>query len=56
MVLDNLSTHTGAAFYEAFPAQKARSLTTKIEFIYTPVHGSWLNMAETELSVFGRQA
>ncbi len=56
VVLDNLSTHTGAAFYEAFPAQRARSLaTTKIEFIYTPVHGSWLNMAEIELSVLGRQ-
>ena len=55
MVLDNLSTHTGAAFSEAFPAEKARSLTTKIEFIYTPVHGSWLNMAEIELSVLGRQ-
>ena len=55
VVLDNLSTHTGAAFYEAFPAEKARSLATKIEFIYTPVHGSWLNMAEIELSVLGRQ-
>ncbi len=55
VVLDNLSTHTGAAFYEAFPAEKARTLATKIEFIYTPVHGSWLNMAEIELSVLGRQ-
>jgi hypothetical protein len=55
VVLDNLSTHTGAAFYEAFPAEKARSLAKKIEFIYTPVHGSWLNMAEIELSVLGRQ-
>lgn len=55
VVLDDLSTHTGAAFYEAFPAQRARSLATKIEFIYTPVHGSWLNMAEIELSVLGRQ-
>lgn len=55
VVLDNLSTHTGAAFYEVFPAQKARSLAKKIEFIYTPVHGSWLNMAEIELSVLGRQ-
>ncbi len=55
IVLDNLSTHTGAAFYEAFPAEKARTLATKIEFIYTPVHGSWLNMAEIELSVLGRQ-
>jgi hypothetical protein len=55
VVLDNLSTHTGAAFYEAFSAEKARSLATKIKFIYTPVHGSWLNMAEIELSVLGRQ-
>ena len=56
VVLDNLSTHPGAAFYEAFLAEKARSLATKIEFIYTPVHGSWLNMAEIELSVLGRQS
>ncbi len=56
VVLDNLSTHPGAAFYEAFPAEKAQSLATKIEFIYTPVHGSWLNMVEIELSVLGRQS
>jgi len=52
--LNNLSTHTEAAFYEAFPAEKARSLARKIQFIYTPVHGSWLNLAEIELSVLGR--
>src|SRR5215208_6989078 len=44
VVLDNLSTHTAAAFYESFPAQQARRLARRIEFIYTPVHGSWLNM------------
>ena len=55
VVLDNLSTHTGAAFYEAFPAERARSLSRKIEFIYTPVHGSWLNMAEIEISILSRQ-
>ena len=52
--MNNLSTHTEAAFYEAFPAEKARSLARKIQFIYTPVHGSWLNLAEIELSVLGR--
>ena len=55
LVCDNLSTHSPAAFYESFPPEVARSLTKRIEFIYTPVHGSWLNMAEIELSVLGRQ-
>ena len=55
VVLDNLSTHTAAAFYESFPADRARSLARKIEFCYTPVHGSWLNMVEIELSVLVRQ-
>lgn len=55
VVLDNLSTHTAAAFYESFSAQRARWLARKIEFIYTPVHGSWLNMVEIELSVLVRQ-
>ena len=45
LVLDNLSTHT-AAFYEAFAPERARRLARRIEFVYTPVHGSWLNMAE----------
>jgi hypothetical protein len=44
VVLDNLSTHSGAAFYESFSAEVARKLARRIEFIYTPVHGSWLNM------------
>jgi hypothetical protein len=55
LVCDNLSTHSPAAFYEAFPAEKARSLATKIEFVHTPVHGSWLNMVEIEISVLVRQ-
>lgn len=55
VVLDNLSTHTAAAFYESFSAEVARKLARKIEFCYTPVHGSWLNMVEIELSVLVRQ-
>jgi hypothetical protein len=55
VVLDNLSTHTAAAFYESFSAEVARNLARRIEFIYTPVHGSWLNMVETEISVLVRQ-
>jgi transposase len=55
VVLDNLSTHTGAALYESFEASEARSILRKLEFHYTPKHGSWLNMAEIEISVLGRQ-
>ena len=55
LVLDNLSTHTAAAFYESFPAEQARTLARRIEFCYTPVHGSWLNMAEIEISAMVRQ-
>jgi DDE superfamily endonuclease len=51
VVLDNLSTHTGAAFYENFSAEDARKLARRIEFCYTPVHGSWLNMVEIEISL-----
>lgn len=54
-LLDNLSRHTAAAFYETFPAEQARRLARRIEFVYTPVHGSWLNMVEIELSVLVRQ-
>ena len=55
MVMDNLSTHTlGALSYE-FPAEEAKRICKKIEVHYTPLHGSWLNMAEIELSVLGRQ-
>jgi len=55
VVLDNLSSHSGAALYETFEPAEARRLVCKLEFHYTPKHGSWLNMAEMELSVLGRQ-
>jgi hypothetical protein len=55
LVCDNLSTHSPAAFYETFSAEIAHRLARKIEFCYTPVHGSWLNMAEIEISVLVRQ-
>jgi DDE superfamily endonuclease len=55
VVLDNLNTHTVAALYARFPAAEARRLARKLEFHYTPVHGSWLNMVEIELSVLSRQ-
>ena len=55
VVCDNLNTHTPGAFYEAFGAQKARELVRRIEFRYTPKHGSWLNIAENELSSMTRQ-
>jgi len=56
LVCDNLNTHTRGAFYEAFEAQKARELVRRIEFHYTPKHGSWLNIAENELSSMTRQS
>jgi len=49
-VCDNLNTHTKGAFYEAFPPEKAREYVRRIHFVYTPKHGSWLNVAECELS------
>ena len=55
MVLDNLSTHKPEALYETFPPEEARRIVRKLEFHYTPTHGSWLNMAELELSVLARQ-
>ena len=55
LVCDNLNTHSPAAFYENFSAQEARRMSKKIEFVYTPTHGSWLNMVEIELSVLVRQ-
>lgn len=54
-VIDNLNTHVPAAFYEAFEPDEARRLINRFEFHYTPKHGSWLNMAEIELSALGRQ-
>lgn len=55
LVMDNLNTHTPAALYERFPPTEARRLARKLELHYTPKHGSWLNMAEIELSVLSRQ-
>jgi hypothetical protein len=55
VVLDNLNTHTPAALYEAFPPAEARRILRKLEFHYTPVHGSWLNIAELEFSMLSRQ-
>ena len=55
LVCDNLNTHTKGAFYEAFEPAKARELVRRIEFRYTPKHGSWLNIAENELSSLTRQ-
>lgn len=55
LVLDNLSTHTPAALYAAFEPAEAKRVWDKLEFHYTPKHGSWLNMAEIELSVLSRQ-
>ena len=55
LVMDNLNTHSTASFYEAFEPEMARRLSERLEIHYTPVHGSWLNMAEIELSVLGRQ-
>ena len=55
LVVDNLNTHTPAALYEAFDPVEARRLCERLEIHYTPKHGSWLNMAEIELSVLARQ-
>ena len=54
IVQDNLNTHTAAALYEAFPPAEARRILQRVEFHYTPKHGSWLNMAEIEISIFAR--
>jgi hypothetical protein len=56
LVLDNLNTHTPAALYETFDAVEANRIRKRLEFHYTPKHGSWLNMAEIEFSIFARQA
>lgn len=55
LVMDNLETHKPGALYEAFPAVKAKAIWDRFEFIYTPKHGSWLNMAEIELNVLAGQ-
>jgi len=55
LVCDNLNTHTKGAFYETFPPEQARSILRRLEFRHTPKHGSWLNIAENELSSLTRQ-
>lgn len=55
LVEDNLNTHKPASWYEVFPPEKARGLMNKFELVYTPKHGSWLNMAEIELNVVSSQ-
>jgi DDE superfamily endonuclease len=55
LVQDNLNTHDGASLYEAFRPEEARRLLDRVEFHYTPKHGSWLNMAETEISIMNGQ-
>lgn len=55
IVMDNYSTHKAGSFYETFPPTEAKKLWDKFEFVYTPKHGSWLNMAEIELNVLQSQ-
>ncbi len=55
LVMDNFGTHTASAFYETFEPQEAKRLLDRFEFIFTPKHGSWLNMAEIELNVLNGQ-
>lgn len=55
LVMDNLNTHKPSSLYEAFPAKEAKRIWDRFEFIYTPKHGSWLNMAEIELNVLNGQ-
>ena len=55
LVMDNLNTHKLASLYEAFPPEQARRIAERIEVHHTPKHGSWLNVAEIELSVLARQ-
>lgn len=56
LVQDNLNTHTPASLYETFPPAEARRILQRIEFHYTPQHGSWLNMAEIEIAILERNA
>jgi hypothetical protein len=55
VILDQLNTHSKASLYETFEPEEARRIARKLEFHYTPKHGSWLNMAEIEFSVVDRQ-
>ena len=53
--MDNLNTHIGASLYKTFNPKEARRILDKLDFHYTPKHGSWLNMAEIEFSILGRE-
>ena len=55
LVMDNLNTHCGASLYKAFEPEEARRILERLDFHYTPKHGSWLNMAEIELSILSSQ-
>lgn len=55
LVMDNLNTHKASSLYEAFPPEEAKRIWDRFEFVYTPEHGSWLNMAEIELNVLNGQ-
>ena len=55
LVMDNLNTHKAGSFYEVFSPNEAKALWDRFEFVYTPAHGSWLNMAEIELNVLTGQ-
>jgi len=55
LVMDNFKTHTASAFYETFQAEEAKRLYDRFEFVFTPKHGSWLNMAEIELHILNGQ-
>lgn len=54
LVMDNLNTHSPGALYEAFPPERAKALWDRFDFVYTPKHGSWLNMAEIEIGLLAR--
>ncbi len=53
--MDNINTHIGASLYKTFNPKEARRIVDKLDFHYTPIHGSWLNMAEIEFSILGRE-
>ena len=53
--MDNFNTHIGASLYKTFNPKEARRILDKLDFHYTPIHGSWLNMAEIEFSILGRE-
>ena len=55
LVMDNLNTHKISSLYKRYPAEQARQIVRRLEVHYTPVHGSWLNIAEIELNVMTRQ-